>query len=136
VGLFFKTKYKRLKAIVDGNSDQGDDRDNLYSTLDTQGDVMYIAKKNVVAARKNTTFSNILDAVGSLLPIKCEMKREAKIIWIAKDIKLMEWRNSDLVTTLYWIVLWSAPMKHKFKNTFGNFPIPAPGRSYCLVVAD
>jgi hypothetical protein len=41
---------------------------------------MYIAKKNVVAARKNTTFSNILDAVGSLLPIKCEMKREAKII--------------------------------------------------------
>jgi hypothetical protein len=80
VGLFFKTKYKRLKAIVDGNSDQGDDRDNLYSTLDTQGDVMYIAKKNVVAARKNTTFSNIWDAVGSLLPIKCEMKREAKII--------------------------------------------------------
>jgi hypothetical protein len=36
------------------------------------------------------------------LPIKCEMKREAKIIWIAEDIKLMEWQNSDLVTTLYW----------------------------------
>lgn len=90
MGLFFKTKYKRPKAIVDGNSDQGDDRDNLYSTLDTQGDVMYIAKKNVVAARKNTTFSNILDAVGSLLPIKCEMKRVAKIIRTAKDIKLME----------------------------------------------
>jgi len=69
-------------------------KDMTYATykalLTLMGDVMYIAKKNVVDARKNATFSDILDAVGSLLPIKCEMKREAEIIRIAKDIKLME----------------------------------------------
>jgi len=48
-----------------------------------------MAKKNVVAARKNATFSSTLDAVGIFFPINGETNREAKIAATAKEIKMM-----------------------------------------------
>ncbi|KAJ6917507.1 hypothetical protein NC652_019754 [Populus alba x Populus x berolinensis] len=48
-----------------------------------------MAKKNVVAARKNATFSSTLDAVGIFFPINCETNREAKIAAIANEIEMM-----------------------------------------------
>ena len=48
-----------------------------------------MAKKNVVAARKNATFSNTLDAPGIFFPINGETNREAKIAAIAKEIEMM-----------------------------------------------
>jgi hypothetical protein len=60
-----------------------------------------MAKKNVVAARKNATFSNTVDAVGIFFPINCETNRDAKIAAIAKEIKLMDLWISDSATCLY-----------------------------------
>jgi len=60
-----------------------------------------MAKKNVVAARKKATFSNTLDAVGIFFPIKCEMNREAKIVAVAKERKLMELWSADYQQNLY-----------------------------------
>ena len=60
-----------------------------------------MAKKNVVAARKNATFSNTLDAVGIFFPINGETNREAKIATIAKEIKMMEYWVSDSATCPY-----------------------------------
>jgi len=57
--------------------------------------------KNIVAARKNATFSNTSDAVGIFFPIKCETNREANIAAIAKEIKLMDLWISDSATCLY-----------------------------------
>jgi len=60
-----------------------------------------MAKKNVVAARKNATFSSTVDAVGIFFPINCETHRDAKIAAIAKEIKLMDLWISDSATCLY-----------------------------------
>jgi len=54
-----------------------------------RGNGVAMAKKNVVAARKNATFSNALDAVGIFFPINGETNREAKIATTAKEIKMM-----------------------------------------------
>jgi hypothetical protein len=54
-----------------------------------RGNGVAMAKKNVVAARKNATFSSTLDAVGIFFPINGETNREAKIVVIAKEIKMM-----------------------------------------------
>jgi hypothetical protein len=59
------------------------------------GNGVAMAKKNVVAARKNATFSSTLDAVGIFFPINGETNREAKIATIAKEIKLMGYWVSD-----------------------------------------
>ena len=55
-----------------------------------RGNGVAMAKKNVVAARKNATFSSTMDAVGIFFPINCETNREVKIATIAKEIKFME----------------------------------------------
>jgi len=54
-----------------------------------RGNGVAMAKKNVVAARKNATFSSTLDAVRIFFPINGETNREAKIATIAKEIKMM-----------------------------------------------
>ena len=66
-----------------------------------RGNGVAMAKKNVVAARKNAAFSSTLDAVGIFFPINCETNREAKIAAIAKEIKLMDLWISDSATCLY-----------------------------------
>jgi hypothetical protein len=54
-----------------------------------RGNGVAMAKKNVVAARNNATFSSTLDAVRIFFPINSETNREAKIATIAKEIKMM-----------------------------------------------
>ncbi|KAJ6733938.1 hypothetical protein OIU74_005686 [Salix koriyanagi] len=49
-----------------------------------------MAKKNVVAARKNATLSSVLDAFGIFSTIKWEVNREPKIAAVPKESKLME----------------------------------------------
>jgi hypothetical protein len=41
-----------------------------------RGNGVAMAKKDVVAARKNATFSNTVDAVVLFFPINCETNRE------------------------------------------------------------
>lgn len=60
-----------------------------------------MAKKNVVAARKNATLSNILDVFGIFSPIKWEVNREAKIAAVPKESKLTELLISDSATCLH-----------------------------------
>jgi hypothetical protein len=55
-----------------------------------RGNGVAMAKKNIVAARKNATFSSTLDAVGIFFPINDETNREANIAARAKEIKFME----------------------------------------------
>ena len=59
-----------------------------------------MAKKNVVAARKNATLSNTLDAVGIFSTIKWEVNREPKIVVVPKESKLMELLISDSAACL------------------------------------
>jgi len=79
--------------------------DMMYSAhiahLMPRGNGVAMAKKNVVAARKNATFSSTMDAVGIFFPINCETNREAKIATIAKEIKLMEYWVSNSATCPY-----------------------------------
>jgi hypothetical protein len=68
--------------------------DMMYSAhiahLKPRGNGVAMAKENVVAARKNATFSSTLDAVGIFFPINGETNREANIAATAKEIKFME----------------------------------------------
>jgi hypothetical protein len=54
-----------------------------------RGNGVAMAKKNVVAARKNATFSSTMDAVGIFFTINGETNREAKIATPDKEIKMM-----------------------------------------------
>ena len=96
--LHFRTTQRQVQKAIVIN-------DMMYSAhiahLKPRGNGVAMAKENVVAARKNATFSSTLDAVGIFFPINDETNREANIAARAKEIKFMEQWISDSATCLY-----------------------------------